>query len=123
VSRADVAAAVVVVVIESDHGDLTYDVTGPEALTMTEIARELAFVTGRPIRYLLETLDEARASRAAIGATNWEIAGGISSFAAIATGELDVVSDTVVRLTGNEPQTLRDYLQAHPESYRHLTAA
>jgi hypothetical protein len=39
------------------------------------------------------------------------------------SGELDTVSDTIARLTGNQPQTLRDYLHRHPESYRHLVAA
>jgi NAD(P)H dehydrogenase (quinone) len=123
VSRADVAAVVVAIVIESAHDGLTYDVTGSEAQTMTEFAQQLALVTGRPVTYLLETLEEARASRAASGATDWEIAGAISSFAAIAAGELDAVSDTIVRLTGNQPQTLGDYLHRHPESYRHLVAA
>jgi NAD(P)H dehydrogenase (quinone) len=123
VSRADVAAAAVVVVIESDHDGHTYDVTGSEAHTMSEIAQQLALVTGRPIAYLLETLAEARASRAAAGPVDWEIEGAISAFAAIAEGELDAVSDTILRLTGNQPQTLGQYLEHHPESYRHLVAA
>jgi NAD(P)H dehydrogenase (quinone) len=123
-SRADVAAAVVVVVIENDHGGRTYDVTGRETHTMGEIAHQLALVTGRPITYIFETLEEARTSRAAAGLlTDWELTGAISSFAAIAAGELDTVSDTIARLTGNQPQTLRDYLHHHPESYRHLVAA
>jgi NAD(P)H dehydrogenase (quinone) len=122
VSRADVAAAAAVVVVESDHGGRTYDVTGSEAHTMPEIADQLALVTGRPITYL-ETLDEARASRAAGDPTDWEITGALSCFAAIAAGELDTVSDTIVKLTGNQPQTLRDYLHDHPESYSHLVAA
>jgi NAD(P)H dehydrogenase (quinone) len=122
VSRADVVAAAVVVVVESDHDGRTYDVTGSEAHTMTEIAHQLALATGRHITYL-ETPDDARASRAASDPTDWEIAGAITFFAAIAAGELDAVSNTIVRLTGNQPQTLRDYLHNHPESYHHLIAA
>jgi len=30
------------------------------------------------------------------------------------------VSDTVPRLTGHPAQSLADYLEKHPESYRHL---
>jgi hypothetical protein len=31
---------------------------------------------------------------------------------------MDVVSDAVERLTGHPPQSLEDFLTAHPESYR-----
>ena len=39
------------------------------------------------------------------------------------TGEMDVVSDSVQRLTGHPAQTLPEYLEAHPQSYAHLRAA
>jgi hypothetical protein len=36
---------------------------------------------------------------------------------------MDVVRDTVVRLTSHQPQTLPEFLRQHPESYRHLLTA
>ena len=33
---------------------------------------------------------------------------------------MDILSDTVVRLTGHTPMTLADFLSRHLESYRHL---
>jgi NAD(P)H dehydrogenase (quinone) len=39
-----------------------------------------------------------------------------------ATGELDVVTDTVARLAGHEPLTLPGFLEAHPDSWAHLRA-
>jgi NAD(P)H dehydrogenase (quinone) len=44
----------------------------------------------------------------------------ISHYTQIATGEMSTVSDTVPRLTGHKAQSLAEYLQTHPESYRHL---
>jgi len=44
----------------------------------------------------------------------------VTSYAAVAAGELDVVTDTVARLTGHEPLTLPEFLEAHPESWAHL---
>ena len=70
-----------------------------------------------------ETLEEARASRAPTGAPDWEIDGWVTSYLAIATGEMDVLSDTVPRLTGHEAQTLEEFLERHPESYAHLVEA
>jgi NAD(P)H dehydrogenase (quinone) len=40
----------------------------------------------------------------------------VTSYACIATGEMDVVSDTVPRLTGHPAQTLTEYLAANPGS-------
>ena len=44
----------------------------------------------------------------------------MTSYAAIADGTLDVVTDTVARLAGHEPMTLPELLEAHPESWAHL---
>jgi hypothetical protein len=44
----------------------------------------------------------------------------VTSYEAIATGELELVSSAVLRLTGQEPTTLREYVAAHPESLEHV---
>ena len=123
VARDDVAdAAVAVLLDEGEHDGRTYDVTGPEAITFYEVAEELSQITGRDVTYHAETLEEAYESRASYGAPGWEVEGWVTSYAAIATGEMNVVSDAVARLTGHEPQDLSEFLHRHPESYRHLVA-
>ena len=119
VARDDIADVAVAVLLGDGHDGRTYDVTGPEAITLHQVAEELSRVTGRSITYHAETLREAYASRASYGAPEWEVEGWVTSYVAIATGELDVVSDTVSRLTGHEPMTLADFLRRHPESYQH----
>jgi NAD(P)H dehydrogenase (quinone) len=120
VARDDVADAAVAVLLDDASAGQAYDLTGAELLTMADAATVLAAVASRPIRYVEETLDEAYASRAHYGAPDWEVAGWVTTYAAIAAGELDVVSDAVQRLTGHPPATLSDYLAAHPEDWRHL---
>jgi hypothetical protein len=44
----------------------------------------------------------------------------VSSFLAIAAGDLDGVSDVVPRLTGHPARGLAEDLLAHPESWAHL---
>jgi NAD(P)H dehydrogenase (quinone) len=110
----------VVVLTADDHDGRTYDVTGPVALTMTEIADELARATGRPISYHARTLEQERASKSRLGAADRQIEAAVSCFAAIAAGEMDVVSDTVVELAGHEPQAFSAYLRRHPEKYEHI---
>lgn len=76
------------------HDGRTYDLTGPEALTLHEVAARLG------VRYVPETVEEAYASRAHYGVPAFEVAGWVSSYEAIAAGELAVVSGDVERLTG-----------------------
>jgi NAD(P)H dehydrogenase (quinone) len=107
VARADVASvAFAILVDESEqHDGQTYDVTGPAALTMAEMAAEMGAV------YVNETVEEAYASRAHYGAPHWQVEGWISTYQAIAAGELATVTDTVQRLTGRPPLTLADLLR------------
>lgn len=112
VTRDDIADVAAVVLREpARHGGRTYDLTGPATLTMAEVAAELTRATGRPIRYHAETLAEAYASRAGYGAPDWEVAGWVTSYAAIATGELDLVSGDVERLAGHPATSFAEFLR------------
>jgi uncharacterized protein YbjT (DUF2867 family) len=108
VARDDVADVAVVTLLGDGHERVTYDLTGARLQTFTELAAELSQVSGRTITFEDETLDEAWASRASYGAPDWEVEGWITSYSAIGAGMLAVVTDTVERLTGHAPTTLRD---------------
>ncbi|MFK4224283.1 SDR family oxidoreductase [Streptomyces sp. NPDC019890] len=120
VAHEDIADAAAAVLLGDGHDGATYDITGPEALTLAEAAAELSRVTGREIRYVPQTREEAYASRAGYGAPEWEVAGWVSSYEAIAAGELATVSDAVPRLTGHPAMSFADYLTLNPGNYRHL---
>jgi NAD(P)H dehydrogenase (quinone) len=104
VARADVAACAAALLLGDGHDGTTYDLTGREALSLAEMAELLG------ARYRDETLDEAWASRSHYGAPAWQVEAWISTYSAIATGELERVSDDVRRLTGREPITLPEFL-------------
>ena len=112
----------VVVLTTGGHDGASYDVTGAQALTLAEAAEQFSRATGLPASYQHETLEEARATRAKLNPSDWQLEAWVSTYVAIATGELSVVSHTVQALTGHAPQTLADYLRQHPESYQHVTA-
>jgi NAD(P)H dehydrogenase (quinone) len=109
VARDDLAdAAVAVLTSPADaHAGRTYDLTGPEALTMAEIAGRLRAT------FHNETLDEAWAARRPTGAPDWMIEGWITTYLAIANGELARVTDHVERLTGHPPRGLRTVREHH----------
>lgn len=122
VAHEDIADAAAAVLLDEGtaHDGRGYDLTGPEAFTLAEAAEELSRVTGRSIRYVPETVEEAYASRAGLGSEEWEVAGWVTSYEAIAAGELAAVSDAVPTLTGHPAQNFAAFLAEHPDSYRHL---
>ncbi|WP_327731175.1 SDR family oxidoreductase [Streptomyces sp. NBC_00487] len=115
VSRDDIAdAAVTVLTRPADHAGMTYDLTGPESLTLDEAAAILSEHLGSPVRYHPETIEEAYASRASYGAPPWQVDAWVSTYTAIATGEMDGVSSAVPDLTGHPARSLADVLRTLP---------
>jgi uncharacterized protein YbjT (DUF2867 family) len=113
VAQDDVADAAIAVLRDpAAHAGASYDLTGPEALTLTEVAETISAVTGRPVSYVAETLEQAYASRTAYGAPDWQVDAWVSTYTAIAAGELATVSSAVPDLTGHPARTLADVLGA-----------
>jgi uncharacterized protein YbjT (DUF2867 family) len=110
VARDDIAAVAARVLLDPSHSGATYDLTGPSAFTLAEAAAVLSAAWGRPVRYEAETLDEAYRSREVYDAAPWEVAGWVTSYAAIASGELSAVSSAVEDITGRRPVSLEDYV-------------
>lgn len=107
----DVADAATAVLLDPEaHAGMAYGLTGPAALTLTEVAHTITHVTGRPVTYHDETLEEAYASRAGYGAPQWQVEAWVSTYTAIACGEFATVTDDVQQLTGHPPLTLEDVL-------------
>ncbi|MEU9608569.1 SDR family oxidoreductase [Streptomyces sp. NPDC048057] len=120
VAHDDVADAAVGVLLGEGHDSATYEITGPAAITLTEAAEELSRFAGRTVTYVAESEAEAYDSRASFGAPEWEVAGWVTSYRAIAAGEMATVSDAVVRLAGRPAQGFAEYLREHPRAYAHL---
>jgi uncharacterized protein YbjT (DUF2867 family) len=63
----DIAESAAVVLTGDGHEGKTYSITGPEALTMTEVAAKLSAVIGKPIRYVNVPPDDAKKAQLAAG--------------------------------------------------------
>jgi uncharacterized protein YbjT (DUF2867 family) len=101
VSQRDVAAVAAHVLEDpTAHVGRAYELTGPQALTLGEIAALLSEATGTSVTYVDETLEEAFASRARYGAPRWLVEAWVSTYTAIRDGELARVTSDVPALLG-----------------------
>jgi len=111
VARDDIAdAAVAVLGSPADHAGAVYSLTGPQALTLSEAAAVISAATGRTVTYHPETVEEAYRSRASYGAPGWQVDAWVSTYTAIAAGELATVTGDVERLSGHPATSLAELL-------------
>ncbi|MET0424525.1 MAG: SDR family oxidoreductase [Actinoplanes sp.] len=111
VCQDDIADAAVAVLRDpAAHAGRTYDLTGPAALGLAEVATIIADATGREVRFHNESRDEAYASRQVFGAPGWQVDAWVSTYTAIAAGELSTVSTAVPELTGHPATSLAELL-------------
>lgn len=112
VAQDDIADAVVAVLRDPGaHAGRVYELTGPQALTLAEVAAVITTVTGRPVSYVPETIEEAYASRASYGAPDWQLDAWVSTYTAIADGSLGTVTTAISELTGHPATQLEQVLR------------
>ena len=111
VSLDDAAASAAAVLSAPEaHVGRTYDLTGPEALSFSTVAETLSAALGREVRFHDETIEEAYESRRKWPAPDWLYDAWVSTYTAIAAGELAQVTDHVRTLTGHAPARLEELL-------------
>jgi uncharacterized protein YbjT (DUF2867 family) len=114
----DVADAAAAVLLDpAAHAGATYTLTGPEALTLDDIAAILSTALKRPVTYERETVEAAYASRASYGAPQWQLDAWVSSYTSVANGEMAEVTGDVERLSGHPATSLAELLARGDSAY------
>jgi hypothetical protein len=83
---------------------------------MYEIADVLSDHLGRAVGYIPESIEEAYASRAVYGAPRWQVDAWVSTYTAIAAGELAGISEDIPEVTGQQARSLEAVLAASSDS-------
>ncbi len=118
VSRED-CARVAAAVLNAPLGGI-YDVTGPQALSLDDVARRLSVIAGRNLRYEDESIEAGREWRSKLGEPAWRVELALGWHEAIAAGELECTSNTVLRFTGSSSLDFENYFAAFPGLLRPL---
>lgn len=123
VTRSDVADVAVRLLTDDSRDGEIFNITGPERVSLRHIANRLTALTGKLFEYQQESEEDAYASRAHYGAPEWQVAAWVSTYLAIAEGELDIVTESTKNLTGHDPESFEHFVVEHPESWSHVERA
>jgi NAD(P)H dehydrogenase (quinone) len=111
VTHEDIAEVCVGVLLDGtgQHNGQVLDVTGPEALTLDDVAERLTRWSGRPHRYVPESVEDGLVWRRRLeGATEEQVQAWLSWHLAIARGEVAAVTDVVERVAGHPARPVED---------------
>ncbi len=112
VAQDDIADAAAAVLIDpAAHVGAVYSLSGPAALTLTEVAETISAVSGRTVSYHEESLPEAYESRASYGAPDWQVEAWVSTYTAIAAGEFAEVTGDVETVSGHPATPLAEVVR------------
>ncbi|WP_077923227.1 SDR family oxidoreductase [Spirosoma sp. 209] len=111
VKRTELAAATAALLTSEGHDNQDYTLSGSEAYSFHDIARELSALAGRPIVYQSSELATYVAQKVAEGFPDFVATFVAQWGAATQDGMLAGTHDTVERLLGRKPTSLREYLK------------
>ena len=119
VDTRDVAAVADRVLAESErHKGATYFLTGPEALTMREIAARLSGTVGRRVRYVNVPVPGFRLALKLAGVDDWLARGLVPQFRDVVAGGHGVdVTGEIARLAGRPPRTFDEFARDHGAAF------
>jgi len=114
----DIAEVAAAALTEPGHEGKVYPLTGPEALTMSEVAAKLSVATGRPIRYVNIAPEEARKAQLARGIPEYTADALAELFAERRKGKESQVSPVIEGIIGRRATSFDDFALRNAAIFR-----
>ncbi|BAZ08406.1 hypothetical protein NIES4071_02110 [Calothrix sp. NIES-4071] len=113
----DVAAVAAVCFTEAGHENISYVLTGDEAITFDEVADILAQVLGRSVNYVDLPPADLKAARLANGEPEWYLDAELELCASWKQGAGSAVTDTVAQILNKKPISYEEFAQYFAQVY------
>ncbi len=110
VTRDDLAGASAAALLNETCAGKTYDLTGPEALSIADLAALITKITGKFVRYEPASDEEFAVMCREPGAPDYIPQALVTIYHAAAQGFLGKVTDDIETLTGKLPEELESFL-------------
>jgi len=118
ISREDCARAAAAALASDQATNARYDITGSQAYTRAEIAALVSQVSGKPIDVIQVSDEQLAQGLTAAGMPAFFVPVLVSFDTNTRLGYFDLVSEDVRKLTGQAPQSLRDFLVANKSALK-----
>jgi uncharacterized protein YbjT (DUF2867 family) len=114
----DLAEVAIAVLTSPGHEGKTYPLTGPESLSMAEVAEKLSAAIGKTIRYVDVPPKEANKARLAAGMPPYLTEGLDELFAERRNGKESNVWPTIEEVFGRKPTTFDEFAVRNAAIFR-----
>ena len=114
----DIAEFTATVLTTPGHEGKIYPLTGPEALTMAEVAEKLSTATGKTIRYVNVEPEEARNAQLAAGVPEYTADALFELFAERRKGKEGQVSHMFETIIGRKPTSFDEFAARNAAIFR-----
>lgn len=101
----DIATVAVACLTEPGHEGKVYRLTGPEALTNTQVAQKIGKVIGKPVTYSYAPPEQTKAGMMQLGMQPWFVDFVVGMDEAYSTGNYSNVTFDFYRITGRQPRS------------------
>jgi len=118
VDTRDIATVAARALTESGHEGKAYDITGPEALSFSEIARKIGAATGKNVRYVDVSPDDARKAMLGMGMKDWMVDAMMALYGVFSAGRAAAVTNVVPRVTGVPARSFDHFATEHAHIFK-----
>jgi len=114
----DIAAVAVAVLTGSGHEGKWYVITGPEALSYTEIADKLSTAVGKKVTYVDVPLETAKKALLDSGMPEWFAEGQSEQFRVRRQGHQSAITSVVAELARKQPISFDEFAREYAPCFR-----
>jgi uncharacterized protein YbjT (DUF2867 family) len=113
----DIAAVAAIALTHDGHDGKTYTITGPAAVTHTDMASALSKALRRRVAFIDVPPDAFAGALKAAGVPLWQIDGLVEDYAHYARGEAEAVSPHVREVTGVESRNVARFAEDYASAF------
>ena len=118
VDTRDIAAVAAVALTTAGHEGKAYEITGPEALSFSDLASKIGAAAGKSVKYVNVSPDAAHQDMRAMGMHDWMADALVALYVVFAAGQASGVSEIVQRVTGQPGRTFDQFAKEHAHIFK-----
>ena len=109
----DVAEVMRLVLTQDVHLNQSYDLTGPEALSLVQAAEKFSNVLGRKIKYVPQSVEDFRKVLTQVGLPEWRVNAVCDEFSLLSDKASMHTTDTMQQILGRAPTSVEQFVEDH----------